>query len=73
MNKELMKVYLENVKYACDSILNNLDKLDNESLSFYPSADNSINVGGSVVIEGDTYSSSADKEITFSFDITDRN
>ena len=72
MNKELMKVYLENVKVACENILKNLDKIDNESLSYYPSNDNNISVNGSLSID-DSNSLLDNKEITFSFDITDRN
>lgn len=72
MNKELMNVYLENVKVACENILKNLDKIDNESLSYYPSNDNNISVNGSLSID-DSNSLLDNKEITFSFDITDRN
>lgn len=72
MNKELMTVYLENVKVACENILKNLDKIDNESLSYYPSNDNNISVNGSLSID-DSNSLLDNKEITFSFDITDRN
>ena len=67
-----MKVYLENVKVACENILKNLDKIDNESLSYYPSNDNNISVNGSLSID-DSNSLLDNKEITFSFDITDRN
>ena len=72
MNKELMKVYLENVKVACENILKNLDKIDNESLAYYPSNDNNISVNGSLSID-DSNSLLDNKEITFSFDISDRN
>lgn len=67
-----MTVYLENVKVACENILKNLDKIDNESLSYYPSNDNNISVNGSLSID-DSNSLLDNKEITFSFDITDRN
>ena len=63
MNKELMKVYLENVKVACENILKNLDKIDNESLSYYPSNDNNISVNGSLSID-DSNSLLDNKEIT---------